>query len=295
MGLIEKYKGVSVQKLNKSVEVRRKLAEDSNNISELSSIDKEIFIASTKRTIAEIPEEELYAKIANVTEIIIKDLGIKSIDAYTATRFSEILKNYYSNLSLYDIKLAFELSATGHLNDYLPKDKNGFADNNHYQSFSVSYIGKILNAYLKRRADMEYDLYNNAPKKTEISQENKNYFLGFSEDKFIMEFLRYKYTGIVIWNDVNDFIFYEKIKDLGYETEINVTDVEREEAVKRLLKKAQSGVINTFVTECIRAMQTRHSYVNDEAMFIARRKSILASFDKMIKDEIQIIDLLIKN
>ena len=61
-----------------------------------------------------------------------------------------MLVKYYSYLTLSDIMTAFELLAVGELNDYLPRNSSGNADNGHYQQFNANYFGKVLNAFIKR-------------------------------------------------------------------------------------------------------------------------------------------------
>ena len=288
MEMIENKNGLA--KMNepcKSIDVRRNLAGDNELISKLSPIDRDILLASTRTCISEMGDKEIVDKLSIIADIIRRDIGIKNIDTYEITRFCEILKTYYSSLTLSEVKMAFELSMTGKLDEYLPKDRYGNPDNNHYQSFSALYVTKILNAYIKRKSDAEFNVRKNVKVEHEVSHAQKDYYAKACNNKLYIEFLRYKYTGKINWSDVNDFLIYQKLTEIGYDEPVKVTQEDMEQAVKRLLMKGQKGVINKFVTDCVRALQTKHQDVPGEAFFIARRKAIIRSFDNMIKNEIQ--------
>ena len=288
MGMIDNNRELArANESCRSVDVRRELALKTDMMRHLSPVDRYIFEASIKTPIYDMRDEELTKKLSSVVDMIRRDIGIKSIDVYEITRFREILKSYYSMLTLSEIKIAFELSMAGKLDDYLPKDRYGNPDNYHYHSFSVLYVTKILNAYLKRKSDTEYIVRNNVKEVREVPQSYKDYYAKAYDDILVFEFLRYKYTGVVNWTVINDFVVFEKLKEMGYDEPVKVTQEDKEQAVKRLLKKGQNGVLNKFVTDCVRSLQTKHQDVPSEAYFIARRKAILRSFDNMIKCEIQ--------
>lgn len=271
----------------KAIDVRRQQAANMELLSKLGPVDREIFLASTKRAIYEYSDAELTDKIRTLLNLVIKDIGIKSIESYDATRFYDVLKTYYSTLTLAEVRMAFELAITGKLDDFLPKDRYGNPDNNHYQSFSMSYVSKILNAYIKRKSDAEFNMQKSIPVSHDIPQNHKDYYKSVYNNKLYNEYLRYKYTGVVDWNDINDFVIYEKLNQIGYSEPVIVTEEHKERAVKMLLKKRQEGVLNQFVTDCIRKLQTKHNQVSGEAFLIARRDSIISSFNNMIKDEYQ--------
>lgn len=47
-----------------------------------------------------------------------------------------------------------------------------------------------------------------------------------------------------------------------------------------------------FIAECIRRQQTKHTDVISEAGLIAKEKALLKSFDRMVRDEVQIQDYI---
>ena len=85
------------------------------------------------------------------------------------TLFVDILRKYYSSLTLSEIKLAFEFAAVGKLDNYLTKNKDGSADKAHYQTFSVDYVSRILNAYKLYRDKTKVDLIGKNSKLKSLS------------------------------------------------------------------------------------------------------------------------------
>jgi len=118
----------------------------------LTSIEQRINENMKDRRIGELSEEELSSSVSTLVMGITKMVGIKKIDEYQATLFHQFLRKYFFYLSVKEIKLAFELSIIGELNNYLPRDKNGTPDIQHYQNFSMEYVSKILKAYRKKRS-----------------------------------------------------------------------------------------------------------------------------------------------
>lgn len=130
-------------------EVKEKLSETEYSIAKLA----------TGRTIREMPDKDL--QIINnepkdrglvfmagmLAKGIAKDFSIRNIDQSEGYRFFDILKKYYSGFTLEEVRAAFELALVGELDTYLPKDRNGAPDKGHFQSFSVEFVTKILNAY----------------------------------------------------------------------------------------------------------------------------------------------------
>lgn len=274
------------EKQNTAIAVRRNRPETA--LASLSPIERNLWEASTKRSISEYPIDELTGHVGKLATMIARDAGIRDVDAYNAARFLDILRKYYYSLSLSEVKMAFELGMTGQLDEYLPKDKHGNPDNHHYQSFSVEYVTKILNAYKRRFADVQAKAYTALPEpKREVTEiEKKNFtehYNNLSRDAYIL----YKYKG-VIHPFMNDFIVYGQLERMGYAEPIQVDENDKKSALNSLIQKHQQGVINDFVGSCIRAMGVNHSLVPDEAYAISRRRAIKETFDYMIKNEIAI-------
>lgn len=269
-----------------AVAVRRDMPETA--LTNLSPVERGIWDASTKRAISEYPLEELSGHVGKLAKAIAMDAGIKTIDPYSVTRFMDILRKYYYTMSLSEVKIAFELGMTGQLDEYLPRDKYGMADCHHYQSFSVEYVTKILNAYKKRFADVQAKAYAAIPeKKKEWTEQEKIYYSDYSRRLVRSAYLQYKYRGKI--NPViNDLLIYSELERMGYAEPIRVTESDRKQGYAALTNKHHNGLINDFIASCIRAHGTNNGMVNDEAFRIAKMRAIRETFDYMIKNEISI-------
>lgn len=276
----------------RAIDVRSQMITVPEVIQALTPIERRMFEASIKTPVADFSDEELTHKVGLIAKYIARDAGIKSVDDYEIARFMTVLKLYYSLFSLQEIRMAFEFAMTGELDEFLPRDKDGNPDKNHYQTFNIEYITKILNAYKKRRRETEHKAYTALPQpKSQISPETRAYYRREMKRTVIVSFLAYKYRG-KLPDNVNSFLIYAEIDRLGLAEPIQVTEADKKEAVARLLRKAHTGVIKEFVAECIRHLQTKHSDVISETGLIAKEKALIKSFEIMAKEEIQITDYI---
>lgn len=276
----------------RAIDVRSQMITVPEVIQALTPIERRMFEASIKTPVADFSDEELTHKVGLIAKYIARDAGIKSVDDYEIARFMTVIKLYYSLFSLQEIRMAFEFAMTGELDEFLPRDKDRNPDKNHYQTFNIEYITKILNAYKKRRQETEYKAYTALPQpKSQISPETKAYYRREMKRTVIVSFLAYKYRG-KLPDNVNSFLIYAEIERLGLAEPIQVTEADKKEAVARLLRKAHTGVVKEFVAECIRHLQTKHSDVISEAGLIAKEKALIKSFEIMAKEEIQITDYI---
>ena len=276
----------------RAIDVRSQMITVPEVIQALTPIERRMFEASIKTPVADFSDEELTHKIGLIAKYIARDAGIKSVDDYEIARFMTVLKLYYSLFSLQEIRMAFEFAMTGELDEFLPRDKDGNPDKNHYQTFNIEYITKILNAYKKRRRETEHKAYTALPQpKSQINPKTRAYYRWEMKKTVIVSFLSYKYRG-ELPDNVNSFLIYAEIERLGLAEPIQVTEADKKEAVARLLRKAHTGVIKEFVAECIRHLQTKHSDVISEAGLIAKEKALIKSFEIMVKEEIQITDYI---
>lgn len=274
------------EKRNTAIAVRRNMPETA--LASLSPIERNVWEARMKRSISEYPVEELTGHVGKLSTMIARDAGIREVDAYNAARFLDILRKYYYSLSLSEVKVAFELGMTGQLDEYLPKDKHGNPDNHHYQSFSVEYVTKILNAYKKKFSDVQAKVYKALPEpKREVTDIEKEIYISYYRNITRSAFLLYKYRGLIN-PSMNDMLVYKELERIGVAEPIQVTERDRKMAVSNLIKKNQQGVINDFVGSCIRAMGVKHGLVPDEAYSIARQRAIRETFDYMINNDISI-------
>lgn len=168
-------------------------------ISKLQKSELMIAGLSVGSPISQYEEKTLVDMVGTIAKGIIRDIGIKSPDlTYEVYRFLEILKKYYSGLTISEVKTAFELSMVGALDEYLPKDKNGQPDRNHYQSFSLEYITKILRAFQahKNKVWRKALIALPAPEKVMTADEIEEAFQGVRND-IEEKFLEFKNTGVM--------------------------------------------------------------------------------------------------
>lgn len=275
-------------------DIKAKMLKMHEVVSVLTPIEKRIIEAGSKKLIKDLNVTEMEAGVTALTPIITSDIGIKNVGQFVVKRFSEILRTYFGGLTLREVRLAFELCAVGELDEFLPLDSKGNPDKAHYQSFDTMYISKVLNAYKKRKREADYKAYIALPApKQEMTQETKYFYSRVAKEKIIAIFLQYKYKGILPWDNINEFLIYKKLEAIGYAEPIEIIQADMKAGVARLIRKAQMGVINEFIGECIRHLQTKHSDVPREALIIAKQRAIKQSFDRIINEEIQLVDLIL--
>lgn len=278
----------------KAIEIRRKMVQLPEVAKALNPVEKYIFAASTKTQISEIDDETLVTKLANMLKYIAMDVGfiipqITEDWQYIQARTLDILKRYYSNFTLSDIKLAFELATTGELDEFLPKDRQGNPDKNHYQQFNADYLSKILKAYKQKQTDVIDKAYKALPEQKtvytpamirefEIKRQWRNRYI----------FLCYKYTGKLILGLTDDMFLYEWLQKCGLADDVQVKEADRKEAFARYMQRVSRGMINQYTAFQVRRKGTESPEIDFTAFEVARKKEIIKAFDRMISEEMQV-------
>lgn len=282
----------------KAIDIRRQMVQLPEVAKSLSGVEKYIFAASTKTQIAEIDDATLVAKTGQMFRFIALDVGYiipTNTDdwAYICTRLLDILKKYYSQMTLADIKLAFELATTGELDDYLPKDRNGQPDKAHYQQFNADYFAKILNAYRRKQNGVIHKAYQALPEpKKELTPEQKRYYHNDIESRNRLAFLQYKYTGRVDFGIAGEMFVYDWLVKVGLADTVKETEDDRREALGRFLARAARGFVNEFTVYHVRKDGTKSKEIDYTTFEVARRKEIIKAFDRMIADGLQVDNYL---
>ena len=282
----------------KAIDIRRQMVQLPEVAKSLSGVEKYIFAASTKMQIADIDDGTLIAKTGQMFRFIAMDVGYiiptnPEDWAYICTRLLDILKKYYSQMTLADIKLAFELATTGELDDYLPKDRDGNAERKHYQQFNADYFAKVLNAYCRKQNQVIGKAYTALPEpKKELSPEQIRYYRNQSVMTCLMCFMRYKYTGRLVFGLTDEMFVYNWLLGVRLADEVKETEDDRKEAYNRFLARAARGFVNEFTVYHVRKQGTQSPEIDYTAFKVARRKEIKRTFDRMIKDEIYIYHYL---
>ena len=282
----------------KAIEIRRKMVQLPEVAKALNPVEKYIFAASTKTQISEIDDETLVTKLENMLKYIAMDVGfiipqITEDWQYIQARTLDILKRYYSNFTLSDIKLAFELATTGELDEFLPKDKQGNPDKNHYQQFNAEYLSKILNAY-KRKQNVVIDkAFKVLPEpKGEMTPQQIRQFEIQRQWRNRYIFLCYKYTGKLILGLTDDMFLYEWLQKCGLADDVQVKEDDRKEAFARYMQRVARGMINQYTAFHVRRKGTESPEIDFTAFEVARKKEIVKAFDRMIAEEMQVDNYL---
>lgn len=303
MGAIEKKENTALEIYNtkpgtKAIEVRRRMMQLPEVAKALNPVEKYVFAASTKTPIAEIDDAILVENLSLLFKRIAMDVGYiipqnENDWDYIQSRLLDLLKRYYSQLTLSEVKLAFELLITGELDDYLPKDRDGNAERKHYQQFNADYFAKVLNAYCRKQNQVIGKAYTALPEpKKELSPEQIRYYRNQSVMTCLMCFMRYKYTGRLVFGLTDEMFVYNWLLGVGLADEVKETEDDRKEAYNRFLARAARGFVNEFTVYRVRKQGTQSPEIDYTAFEVARRKEIKRTFDRMIEEEIYVYNYL---
>ena len=290
--------GVTIYKPKSAVVVRREMAKIPAVMDALGPVERSVFLASTDKTIAEYDVNELSIELAKALKWIAKDVGYRATDeserGYLVVRVAEILKRYYDGLTMRDFKMAFEMSITGELDDYLPKGRDGQADRGHYQQFNAEYVCKILNAYKYRRAAVLKKANDAMPPEPEkpITPEQAKELRNRTKQDCINAFEQFKANGYMPdISPIGEMLYYELLTDAGLAPEIVVTIDEQKQILQRtinqLARRGMVGDMRRLEQAGPDAPELQHG-----AFSIARKKALKAAFTKMVADGINITDYI---
>ena len=282
----------------KAVEVRRALAQLPETLSVLSEQEREIFSASVKKQIGEYDNTlELAQYIKPLFKYIAKDVGYTIPSnaedwQYTQTRILDVLRKYFVKFTLNDIKLAFELTALGELDVFLPKNKDGKADRGHYQNFNAEYFAKILHAYQEKQGCVFEKVFKStstiaiADNSAELAQNKFRKLLVYA-------FYHYKYRGYMLdLSAPQQIMIYSILHNLGFITVV-LSDDDLKRSMAEVRKQIAMNIIKPFQAGIIKARGVEHDAVKAGAVKFAQYRAIVDCFDWMMKEEIQITDYIL--
>lgn len=137
----------------------------------VNSVDYGICLANNESSIGKLIKTSDFQvnpfldELGKIFMQIIGDMGIKNLPSKaTEQRIIYYIINYYKDFSLQEIRKAFELAIVEELT----------VDAEHFQSFDIKYICKILNAYRRRRAKAKEILKQNTPQlENTVTEEQK--------------------------------------------------------------------------------------------------------------------------
>lgn len=255
----------------------------------LSPIESIVTEATTKPIIKELPPKYIVDQIAILVPMICKDLGItkwndsKEKQQYTLTRFYQAVTRYYTSLSVNSIKLAFDMLAVGQLDDYLPKDRNQQPDKNHYGEFSFEFYTRILNAYVKKSADVWGKVRLCLPKKEEViseqqRKENKNNLVNDLYEAF------YNYKINKIEPSFDLAVHFNELISLGLLEKKKYSSKSVDAAYKRLLVDSHISKSERRKMKEEYAFKRKTHKLEIEAQRIENNKTMAAYFEKLITE-----------
>lgn len=299
MGAIEKKENTALEIYNtkpgtKAIEVRRRMVQLPEVAKALNPVEKYVFAASTKTPIAEIDDAKLVENLSLLFKRIAMDVGYiipqnENDWNYIQSRLLDILKRYYSDMTLADIKIAFELATTGELDEFLPKDRQGNPDKNHYQQFNADYFSKILKAYKKKQTDVIDKAYKALPNKDQnMTPYIERYYQKARRLRNRYIYLRYKYTGIAAFELSDEMFIYDWLVNVGIADIVEATEDDRKEAFARYMQRVARGMINQYTAFQVRRKGTESPEIDFTVFEVARKKEIIKAFDRMIAEEMQV-------
>lgn len=291
--------GVTIYNKPKSaVMTRREMVNIPAVMDALGPVERSVFLASTAKTVAEYDGNELAAELAKALKFISKDVGYRDTDeserGYLVVRLCEILKRYYPGLTIRDFRIAFEMSITGELDEYLPRGRDGQADRGHYQQFNAEYVCKVLNAYRFRRAAVLKRAYEAMPEPERKRDPKMDVeFRNATKRECINAYEYYKENGQISPNisAIGEMLCYNLLSSVGLAPEIVVTIEEQKAILSRTLN---DFAIRGMVGDMRRLEQagTDAPELQFGALRLARRKALKAAFTKMVADGINITDYI---
>lgn len=258
------------------LQLRREAAANPEMLARFEPVERAVFLASVERTVGEYDEQELGEALIQSLKWIAKDIGYKSAtqeDAqYLLARTMQLLRLYYSDMTLQDFRMAFELACTGELDDYLPKDRFGQPDKSHYQSFNAEYIGKIMKAYKARRRGILSKV--KYPKQESRDREEEQRIAELAKADLRACYLEYKYRGRMPYcSSICKLIYLNLLASVGLADRYEIAGEEQRALI--------AGKIGSVAGSRV------HGHSDTARAFALKR-----AFDEMVTDEIQIGDYI---
>ena len=263
----------------------------------LTPVERAILLSASDKTIAEYTGSELSYELRDTLQWIAKDIGYRVSDQgdwqYLVVRTAEILKRYYPGLTLKDFRMAFEMSITGELDDFLPKGRDGQPDRNHYQQFNADYICKILNAYKQRRSGVLRKAREAVPQPEpgrDYESERKYHKMACEDLLNVAEYYR-QFRKLPEISPIAEMLYYNILAGVGIAPKIEITEQEQRYAFQQALgyysRKGLIGDMNRLKSEGITSEELKH-----DAFRISRRKALAEALEKVCQEGINLSELI---
>ncbi len=258
------------------------------NTAQLSNVDALIMTAAKNTTIGEMLPSAVTSAVHQIFHFISIDIGYKkpAEDAewqYIVVRLSDVLKRHFYDLTIEDVKTAFELLTVGDLDNYLPTNGSGEPDRSHYQNLNAEYLCKVLRAYKKRR-DVAYTNIKAAQPKTQKA-------LPPTPTKTPAEKTRecydtYKATGKLVFKiPPDDVTIANFMTEKGLMSAVEIKDADKEKAFALYKAECNLGRHNDYAARWIIRAGKDARELQPKAYKIALNRCIKAAFDGFVSRE----------
>ena len=261
-------------------------------IQDWATHNKKIVLAHYERKIATFFDaDDKNQQFQNLHKVLIKWAvlcGVKPLPSDEEVRlFVEYVAEHFYKLSILDIDNAFNLATAGKLD----------VEADHYQSFSVIYIAKIVNSYIKYKGP-EIIKYKNEVRKLEdrpLTEEEK---IAKTIEAILDAHENYKKK--VYYNPFG-YVSYDFLKNMGI---INLSDEEK----KMILEKAREKTILDLREEqsqskakdrpkiglLIKEITSDMTGKQDEVVRVCKNLSLMYYYDFILKNNISLKDEILK-
>lgn len=273
---------------------RRQMILNPSVMNSLDSVEKAVLLASTAKTVGEYDPRELAGDLEVILRGVIRDVGYRLAspdEIHTITvRMLEIVKKYYERLTLKDIRMAFEMSVAGQLDEYFPT-RGGVPDRGHYQQFNVDYFCKIVNAYIARRGKVLQKARQAIPVEVQdIKEEEKALWKNEAKRGLLDCYDTYTLCGkLPELSPISEMLYYTYLHELGFAKDVQVTEDEQKEILRRTIAQyAMKGYIGDM--NRLKESGTGDAEIQPGAYRLARRKALKDAFDFCVKNEIELAE-----
>lgn len=275
---------------------RRQMILNPSVMNSLDSVEKAVLLASTAKTVGEYDPRELAGDLEVILRGVIRDVGYRLAspdEIHTITvRMLEIVKKYYERLTLKDIRMAFEMSVAGQLDEYFPT-RGGVPDRGHYQQFNVDYFCKIVNAYIARRGKVLQKARQAIPVEVQdIKEEEKTLWKNEAKRGLLDCYDIYTLCGkLPELSPISEMLYYTYLHELGFAKDVQVTEDEQKEILRRTIAQyAMKGYIGDM--NRLKESGTDDAEIQPGAYRLARRKALKDAFDFCVKNEIELAEYI---
>lgn len=254
-------------------------------------------IIASRKPIRGLTNDELSTEIQQTLKWIVRDIGIKNWSgedaSYESSRFFKLLREHYDKLTYKEVEMAFELSITGKLDDYLPRNGRGEPDKSHYQSFNAEYVSKILNAYIKYKNKLWGKINHLTPaEQRQITEAEKK-----ETNSFFISEIKNRFERFVSTGEKEEFLepysIYIMLRNSGLiNEEIKITNEEKSLAFRQYLQNSNfTGILKDQLNKAFES-ESEHPSLNAVFRTAKYSKAIWAAFEQCKQKKQNIVDLL---